>query len=112
MDLLVSKGIAAYAVDFRGLGATARDASGWTTPTQSVEDTNDVIDFLAARGIVRPVLVGWSQGALIAQLFAQQYPSKISSLVLYGSIYNPNVTPTMESLVRYLNLNIGFYHVS
>jgi len=100
MDLLVSKGIAAYAVDLRGMGATSRDISGWTTPAQSVEDVRDVIDFLAERGILRPVLIGWSQGALIAQIFAQKYPSKISSLVLYGSIYNPDLmNPSPEPLV-------------
>jgi pimeloyl-ACP methyl ester carboxylesterase len=104
MDLLVSKGIAAYAVDLRGMGATARDDSGWTTPAQSVQDTKDVIDFLAERGILRPVLIGWSQGALIAQIFAQQYPSTISSLVLYGSIYNPDVMKlSPEPLVNYQN---------
>ena len=89
MDLLASKGIASYALDLRGMGETRRDESGWTTPLQSVEDVKDVIDFLKESGVVRPVLVGWSQGALIAQLFAQQYPEKISSVVFYGSVYNP-----------------------
>jgi pimeloyl-ACP methyl ester carboxylesterase len=104
MDLLVSKGIAAYAVDLRGMGATSRDTSGWTTPAQSVEDVRDVVDFLAERGILRPVLIGWSQGALIAQIFAQKYASKISSLVLYGSIYNPDLmNPSPDPLVHHSN---------
>ena len=38
-----------------------------------------------------PVVLGWSQGALIAQLVAQKSPSLLSKLVLYGSIYDPLV---------------------
>jgi pimeloyl-ACP methyl ester carboxylesterase len=38
-----------------------------------------------------PVLLGWSQGALIAQLVAQKDPALLSQLILYGSIYDPLV---------------------
>ena len=97
MDLLVSKGISVYAIDLRGMGSTERDPSGWTCPLQSVQDISDVFDFLADRGVFRPVFVGWSHGALIAQLFAQQYPNKMSSLVLYGSVFNPDDLESMTS---------------
>eukprot|EP00581_Thalassiosira_minuscula_P006712 CAMPEP_0183705942 /NCGR_PEP_ID=MMETSP0737-20130205/2893_1 /TAXON_ID=385413 /ORGANISM="Thalassiosira miniscula, Strain CCMP1093" /LENGTH=461 /DNA_ID=CAMNT_0025933209 /DNA_START=93 /DNA_END=1478 /DNA_ORIENTATION=- len=40
----------------------------------------------------RPALLGWSQGALVAQMYAQQHgPSTLSDLVLFGSIYDPRV---------------------
>ena len=103
MDLLAANGIASYALDLRGMGGTRRDGSGWTTPQKSVEDVRDVLCYLRECGVHRPVLVGWSQGALIAQLLAQQNPDMISSVVLYGSIYNPEVTYPFESeiLVSY-----------
>ena len=97
MDLLVSIGISVYAIDLRGVGFTERDPSGWTCPLQSVEDISDVFDYLAAGGIKPPVFVGWSHGALNAQLFAQHHPHKISSLVLYGSVFNPDDIESMTS---------------
>jgi pimeloyl-ACP methyl ester carboxylesterase len=41
-----------------------------------------------------PALLGWSQGALVAQMVAQKTHHLLSKLVLYGSIYDP--------LVRYV----------
>jgi len=38
------------------------------------------------------VLLGWSQGALVAQLVAQNPSAPISKLVLYGSIWDPLVS--------------------
>lgn len=101
MDLLASKGITSYALDLRGMGETNRDVSGWTTPKKSVEDVRDTLMFLKERDIARPLLVGWSQGALIAQLVAQKYPSLISAVVLYGSIFNPEATFPSVTTVCY-----------
>lgn len=38
-----------------------------------------------------PSLLGWSHGALIAQIMAQRHPEALSKLILYSSIYNPNI---------------------
>jgi pimeloyl-ACP methyl ester carboxylesterase len=40
-----------------------------------------------------PALLGWSQGALVAQLYAQRRDAhrSMSDLILYGTIYDPNV---------------------
>jgi pimeloyl-ACP methyl ester carboxylesterase len=50
-----------------------------------------------------PALLGWSQGALIAQLVAQRMhlhtnPPLLSKLILYGSIYDPLVRYPREPL--------------
>jgi pimeloyl-ACP methyl ester carboxylesterase len=42
------------------------------------------------RGIGKPALLGWSNGALIAQLTAQQHPELISDLILYGYPRDPD----------------------
>src|SRR4029453_8710333 len=39
--------------------------------------------------VLKPTLVGWSQGSLISQLTAQRHPDLISNLVLYGYPRNP-----------------------
>ena len=91
MDLFTSRGYESFAPDFRGLGGTSRDAQGWTTPDTCLADLKAVLDMLANQGIKKPPLIGWSQGAMIAQMCAQQYPDSISHAVLYASIYDPNL---------------------
>jgi pimeloyl-ACP methyl ester carboxylesterase len=90
MDLLAAKGYRSWAPDFRGMGGTARDAQGWTTPDTTVADMKAVLDMLKAEGIEKPPLIGWSQGALIAQMVAQEFPGSISHVALYASIYDPD----------------------
>ena len=45
-----------------------------------------------------PALLGWSQGALVAQMVAQKTNNLISKLVLYGSIYDPLICYPREPL--------------
>jgi pimeloyl-ACP methyl ester carboxylesterase len=87
MDALADAGLAVYAIDLRGYGATPRDASGWLTPDRAVADVRAVVDWIrAAPGAGRrPVYVlGLSRGAFVAAIYAQQSPEKISGLVLLG----------------------------
>ncbi len=83
---LAGHGWAACAVDLRGYGSTPRDSTGWDTPQRSARDVAIVLAWMAARphGTRRPVLLGWSNGALVAQLAAQEFPKRLSALVLYG----------------------------
>jgi pimeloyl-ACP methyl ester carboxylesterase len=91
MDLLAAHGYQSWAPDFRGLGGTERDTPGWTTPNTCQSDVKAVLDMMAAEGAEKPPLIGWSQGALVAQMVAQQYPDCISHVVLYASIFDPDV---------------------
>ena len=89
---LAARGYAAYALDLRGYGATPRDSIGWLTPLRAAEDVRQVIAWIAARhkGEPRPVLLGWSNGALVAQLVAQLHGEQLSALVLYGYPWDPD----------------------
>ena len=49
---------------------------------QHLDDLGVVID---AVGAERPVLLGWSEGAAVAILFASYHPKEVRSLVLYGA---------------------------
>ncbi len=86
MDALVAAGVAAYAVDLRGYGATPRDASGFATPQQSAADVAAVLRFVADdAGLGEPPhLLGWSMGALVSALTVQLHPELARGLVLYG----------------------------
>jgi pimeloyl-ACP methyl ester carboxylesterase len=91
MVSLAASGIAAYAVDLRGYGATPPDPGGWLTPTRAAADVEQVLRWLATRhrGLRPPALVGWSRGAAIAMLAAQRAPRLASSLVLFGFAFEP-----------------------
>lgn len=86
MDALAHAGYAVYALDQRGYGSSARDDSGWLTPSRAASDVLAAIEFIRARheALPAPALVGYSQGAMTALLAAQHRPQALSALVLYG----------------------------
>jgi pimeloyl-ACP methyl ester carboxylesterase len=98
MDGLVEHGIAAYGVDLRGYGETPRDDSGWLTPDRAAADVAGVLEWLASLSpeAPRPVLFGWSYGAMVAQLVAQRRPDLLASLVLFGYPVRPGINRTPE----------------
>lgn len=100
LEALRDKGYAAYALDLPGYGASPRDASGWLTPTRAAQDVAGVLEWLATRhpGMPRPVLVGWSNGSMVAHLTAQQRPELLSALVLYGYPFDLRATITPPAL--------------
>jgi pimeloyl-ACP methyl ester carboxylesterase len=86
MEGLAASGHAVYAIDLRGYGATPRDASGWLTPQRAADDVAAVLRWIAAqRPLPRPPsLLGYSRGAHVSLLVAQQHPETLSSLVLFA----------------------------
>jgi len=88
---LAARGYAAYAIDLRGYGSTPRDRTGWLTPLRAAADVNAALAWIAIKQklATRPVLLGWSVGAMVAQLAAQQHPELLSALVLYGYPFSP-----------------------
>lgn len=77
-----------YAMDFRGFGGTPKDESGFVEPLRCVSDVVSVLNWMHekhGRGggeSDRPALLGWSHGALIAQITAQRHAKALSKLVL------------------------------
>ena len=101
MNGLVAAGIAAFAADLRGYGATPRDASGWLTPNRAAADVAGVMKWINTKrigGHARAHLFGWSYGATIAQLMAQQKPTLARTLTLFGYPVRPGYNQTPEGL--------------
>lgn len=100
MEEFLSKKIQVYAMDFRGFGGTPRDATNGVEPNRCVEDVESVLSWIRERHGPKTdlSLLGWSQGALVAQLAAQRRKPVFSKLVLYGSIYDPMVRYPREPL--------------
>ena len=91
LQSLAANGFAAYAVDLRGYGETPRDATGWLTPTRAASDVANVLAWVGQQHptLPKPALVGWSRGAAAAMLAAQQAPSRMSAVVLFGFVFDP-----------------------
>jgi pimeloyl-ACP methyl ester carboxylesterase len=83
---LAQAGYAAYALDLRGYGGSARDRSGWNTPARAEADVMQALAWIAARHPQLPVpaLLGYSNGARVALLAAQAHPQALSALLLFG----------------------------
>jgi pimeloyl-ACP methyl ester carboxylesterase len=89
MDALVAAGYVAYALDLRGYGATPRDATGFLTPERAAADVAAALRMIGDR----PVLFGWSLGAMVSQLTTQRSPDLVGALVLFGYPTDPDRTP-------------------
>ncbi len=90
MQSLNAQGYSAFALDLRGYGKTLRDTTGWLTPDRAARDVIATLEWLAREErVVRPTLLGWSNGSIVAQLAAQRRPELISNLILYGYPRDP-----------------------
>jgi pimeloyl-ACP methyl ester carboxylesterase len=91
MSSLAAQGIAAYGVDLRGYGETPRDATGWLTPRRAASDVVNVLTWIATQHptLPKPAVVGWSRGGAISMLAAQMAPTRVSALVLFGFLFDP-----------------------
>lgn len=92
MTSFAAHGFAAYGVDLRGYGETPRDGTGWLTPKRAAADVTNVLAWVAGQhpALPKPALVGWSRGAAISGLVAQNSPARLSALVLYGFAFDPD----------------------
>jgi len=106
IQALHNHNIQPYSMDFRGFGGTPKDTSGFVEPLKCVSDVVSVLNWIHEKHSsdiedtnesetkersIKPALLGWSHGALIAQITAQRHSNSLSKLILYGSIYNPSV---------------------
>lgn len=93
MASLAARGFMTYAVDLRGYGATPRDETGWLTPRRAAGDLINVVTWVGAQHptLPAPAIVGWSRGAMVGMLAAQIVPARVSALVLFGFVFDPDV---------------------
>jgi pimeloyl-ACP methyl ester carboxylesterase len=66
--------------DKRGTGLSDR-AAGVSSPEERMDDIRAVMDAAESE---RAVVMGWSEGASIAMLFAATHPDRIRALVMYA----------------------------
>jgi len=82
------------AIDSRGHGKTPRG----TKPFTLVQFSEDLYDFLKERNILKATILGFSDGANIAIIFALKHPEMVSSLILNGGNIQPSGVKTIYQL--------------
>lgn len=97
MDGFNAMGFSVWAMDARGYGGTARDASGWLTPDRAAEDMAIVLAWLQQQTGQNIHVWGWSYGSMIAQLAAQRYPTHFRSLTLFGYPTDPDTVVPVDN---------------
>ena len=80
--------------DQRGTGKSSRDETGKTyTINQAVKDLESL---RKALNIEKWIVLGWSYGGLLAQMYVLSYPDRVAGLVLGASqlgLFDPTFTP-------------------
>lgn len=74
-----------YAIDTRGHGRTPRGQMPFTIR----QFAEDLLGFMDARRIEKAHLLGFSDGANIAMVFALSHPERVDRLILNGANLNP-----------------------
>ena len=83
-----------FAPDTRGHGQTPRG----TTPFALDQFACDLADFMDAKGLEAAHLLGFSDGANIALLFALAHPARVKSLVLNGgNLFPAGLVPEVRA---------------
>jgi pimeloyl-ACP methyl ester carboxylesterase/DNA-binding CsgD family transcriptional regulator len=84
--------------DKRGTGLSDPVADpSCLTLEQRMDDVRAVMD---AAGAHRAALFGFSEGAVLAMLFAASYPSRTNGLVLYGGLISPALDTASNAVVN------------
>ena len=75
-----SKRFRVIALDTRGHGQTPRGEKSFTIR----QFADDLLDFMNLKGIEKSYILGFSDGANIAMIFAMKYPERVDRLILNG----------------------------
>ena len=82
-----------YAIDSRGHGRSGgRGKSARVKELHYADMAGDVAAFIAALGLEKPCLYGFSDGGIVGLLLAIGHPGLLSRLVVGGASLNPNST--------------------
>jgi pimeloyl-ACP methyl ester carboxylesterase len=84
--------IHAFALTQRGHGDSSRPADGYLY----ADLAGDVRAFMDAMQLPAAVIVGHSMGAMVAQRFAADHPTRVAGLVLMGSFASMHRDPGMQ----------------
>ncbi len=85
LDFFSTKGYRVIAIDTRGQGESPRG----TAPFTYEQFAKDLEGFMDEHGLFRADILGFSDGAVTALLFAMTHPERITKLILNGANLDP-----------------------
>ena len=83
---LVAAGYRVIVIDSRGHGRSTRD----TRPFMYDLMASDVLAVMDCIGVERAALIGWSDGAIIALIVADQVPERVSGVLFFACKMDPS----------------------
>ena len=97
LDFFSTKGYRVIAIDTRGQGESPRG----TAPFTYEQFANDLESFMDEHGLFRADILGFSDGAITALLFALTRPERVTKLILNGANLDPEgiVEPIRKKIV-------------
>jgi pimeloyl-ACP methyl ester carboxylesterase len=91
---LIQHGYRVIVIDSRGHGRSTRDAR----PYRYERMASDVLAVMEARQIERVGLVGWSDGAVIALMIAEQAPARTAGVFYFACNMDPSGAKELTAL--------------
>ncbi len=85
LDFFSTKGYRVIAIDTRGQGESPRG----TAPFTYEQFADDLESFMDEHGLFRADILGFSDGAITALLFAMTRPERVTKLILNGANLDP-----------------------
>ena len=85
LDFFSTKGYRVIAIDTRGQGESPRG----TAPFTYEQFADDLESFMDEHGLFRADILGFSDGAITALLFAMTHPERVTKLILNGANLDP-----------------------
>ncbi len=90
---LIAHGYRAIVIDSRGHGRSTRDQQPYSYELMA----SDVLAVMNALHLDRPALVGWSDGACTALIFAAEHPARVAGVFFFACNMDPSGTKPFES---------------
>ena len=89
---LVTAGYHVIVIDSRGHGRSTRDTRPFTYELMAT----DVLAVMDSVGVERAALIGWSDGAIIALIVADQAPDRVSGVFFFACKMDPSGNKPFE----------------
>jgi pimeloyl-ACP methyl ester carboxylesterase len=106
VDYLTERGYEVFAVDLRGMGDSIFPASYWAIGLpERTQDVAAAAAYVAATAGRKPVVIGWSQGGVVAALVAAAAPDLFAGIGLFsvparGFHVDPALLPIIQAVVQ------------
>lgn len=88
-----------HAIDTRGHGKSKKAKEIFYS-----DITLDIKEYITKKDINKPIVIGFSDGGIVALMIAINYPNLLSKIVICGANLNPQgITPKLLNKMKFIN---------